>query len=117
MRLLSIALPVAALATMAAAGSDFIAVLETGIVRTGVFVQEAGASNMLDTNEGCRNPGIPHMNNICFDWGNGRGHFNFDGQGKRCFRKHQSTVNTGKCGYGGNFNCYVSEWYETNCTW
>lgn len=38
----------------------------------------------VDGNEGCRNPGVPGIRNVCFDWGNRRLHFDLNGGGKRC---------------------------------
>jgi len=63
----------------------------------------------INANEGCRNPYIPEMANICMDWGRRRGHFNFNNQGKRCI------VERGNI-YAAS-NVVLGVWLEVPCTW
>jgi hypothetical protein len=69
----------------------------------------------INANEGCRDPDVPGMTSICFDWGNGRGHFYFQGQGKRCFRKW-SDLEVGLC-WDELGRCSILRWNEVACTW
>ncbi|UKZ74919.1 hypothetical protein TrVFT333_002589 [Trichoderma virens FT-333] len=64
--------------------------------------------NPVDANEGCRDPNIPNMNTLCMDWGNRRGHFFFDGQGKRCIQERAVAEY-------GDFS--FSTWAEVVCSW
>lgn len=45
-------------------------------------------TNSYNTNadEGCRDPGVPHIREACYDWKNGRAHFLANGQPKRCLK-------------------------------
>ncbi len=77
---------------------------------TGRWVTAFGAYYGIDADEGCRDPpGVPGLNRLCMDWGNQRGHFFFDGQGRRCLSKGPDhDCETGNC---------VCRWSEVPCTW
>lgn len=65
--------------------------------------------------DGCRNPGVPGIYEVCYDWGQARGHFLADGQNKRCFREFK-VQSTGVC--ADLFNpCSVRRWHEVGCDW
>ncbi len=57
----------------------------------GVWETVDGSYN-IGPSEGCRDASqleVPGMWAACFDWPNGRGHFNMDGQdNKRCIRQY-----------------------------
>lgn len=65
----------------------------------------------INANEGCRDPpDVPSLNSICFDWGNGRAHFYYDNQPKRCLQKWTSN--------GLNWpDLSMQGWKEVTCTW
>jgi hypothetical protein len=69
----------------------------------------------VDASDGCRSTGVPAMVDFCVDWPRQRGHFRFNGQGKRCMRwtsTSQFSCNT----IFGDW-CEVSMWTEVTCTW
>ncbi|KAH6869714.1 hypothetical protein BKA70DRAFT_1131620 [Coprinopsis sp. MPI-PUGE-AT-0042] len=77
----------------------------------GKFITAFGTWD-VDANEGCRDPDVPGMYQLCVDWGNNRGHFFFDNQAKRCLRQVSSTA------YGcGGGTCWCGEWDEVGCSW
>jgi hypothetical protein len=83
----------------------------------GLWTTDYGGNFFMDAGEGCRNPSgwVPGMNTICWDWGNARGHFYFDGQGKRCIKEF-AAVGTGGCGRQGE-GCTAQRFNEVPCTW
>ncbi|KAJ4287882.1 hypothetical protein N0V88_007500 [Collariella sp. IMI 366227] len=97
MRLTTPALLTTLLATSALADSMVVYTVCTGDKGTGDCRHNQAAwysgfeSGYIDANEGCRDPNVGSMNNLCMDWGNWRGHFYFDGQGKRCI-KHKARM-------------------------
>jgi hypothetical protein len=115
MRLPSIAsLAVVALST--AVEADYVATVANLFGWRGIFVTGFG-THWVDASPGCRDPDIPSMNNICFDYDNGRGHFYFDNQPKRCFKKFGSQANVEQCAFAGKSDCYVTLFFESACTW
>ncbi|USP74364.1 hypothetical protein yc1106_01638 [Curvularia clavata] len=59
----------------------------------------------VDANEGCRNPGVPYVYNLCMDWGKGRAHWNVDNQpNKKCFLEQGSDFDVGPCA-GSGLSC------------
>jgi hypothetical protein len=71
----------------------------------------------LDANEGCRDPpDVPGMWSICMDWGNGRAHFFFDGQAKRCLKRTGADFDVGPCADTSR-HCSRQWWEEVACTW
>ena len=74
------------------------------------WVDAYGHYGSFNADEGCRdNPGPPGMTSICWDYGNGRGHFYYVNQPKRCFARAWSHgfVNTDA----------LEQWNEVTCTW
>lgn len=54
---------------------------------TGTFVTDDD-SYLIGDVDGCHtNPDVPHMNRLCMDFGNDRGHFQFNGQKRRCLKE------------------------------
>ncbi|KFY64055.1 hypothetical protein V496_03488 [Pseudogymnoascus sp. VKM F-4515 (FW-2607)] len=77
----------------------------------------AFGTHWLDANEGCRDPpDVPGMTSICMDWGNGRGHFYFENQGKRCLKKTGPDFDVGPCG-DTTKQCSRQWWDEVAYTW
>lgn len=75
-----------------------------------IWISDFGSYGMLNANDGCRNdPGPPGMQSICWDWGNGRGHFYYVNQSKRCMRRSFS--------YGVGEGDAFEQWEEVGCTW
>lgn len=65
---------------------------------------------------GCHDPAyVPGMNQLCLDFWHNRGHFYFDGQGKRCLSLF-SSLNIGSCKQD-NWCYYIQRWEEVTCTW
>ncbi len=70
---------------------------------------------VVDASDGCRTSGVPAMVEFCVDWPRARGHFRFNGQGKRCMR--WTSTSTYPCGtFLGDYT-EVSMWTEVACTW
>lgn len=69
----------------------------------------------VNGNDGCRDPDVPGVYQVCFDWGKDRkrGHFYADGQGKRCFRQYSEFQHT----YCGTGECYTTWFTESPCNW
>ncbi|KAK3899492.1 hypothetical protein C8A05DRAFT_36893 [Staphylotrichum tortipilum] len=70
-------------------------------------------ADYLDVDTGCSDRGVPGMNRLCMDWGNKRGHFFFDGQGRRCIRKGDDRPYSCNALKG----CVKSTWGEVGCSW
>lgn len=71
----------------------------------------------LDANEGCRDPpDVPGLLSICMDWGDGRAHFFFENQPKRCLKKTGADFDVGPCS-GSFYTCSKQWWDEVACTW
>ncbi|KAM7182696.1 hypothetical protein V8F33_014101 [Rhypophila sp. PSN 637] len=65
----------------------------------------------LDANEGCRySPYLAYddWTELCFDWGNYRGHWTINGQ-RRCFMAEGVNIVTPDVEF--------TTWSERNCTW
>jgi len=78
--------------------------------------------NVVDGRSGCRsNPGPPGMTQLCLDYVNMRGHFYFQGQGKRCIWVHEWYNNwcadPGVAQMVGTDVCYSTKWIEVDCSW
>ena len=75
-----------------------------------VWVDAYGHYGTYNAEEGCRdNPGPPGMTSICWDYGNGRGHFYYVNQPKRCFTRTFS--------YGVTNQDAFEQWNEVGCSW
>ncbi|KAK3370614.1 hypothetical protein B0H63DRAFT_552729 [Podospora didyma] len=80
------------------------------------FYTDQARFDGINANSGCRNPGIPHMIELCVDEGNQRAHFQFQSQGKRCMHITSSTWQT--CSDDFRFaTCATAVYEETPCTW
>lgn len=82
----------------------------------GEWINEQGGHYWIDANEGCRDPDVPFIWNVCMDWGNGRAHFNADGQNKRCLKKTGPDFDVGPCADSSR-QCSRQWWEEVPCTW
>lgn len=69
----------------------------------------------FDARDGCKSTGVPGMNEFCIDWTNLRGHFRFDGGGKRCFVQTFNRKDV-PCTMS-YWSCSFTTWVETGCTW
>src|SRR5690242_1143399 len=80
---------------------------------SGEWYNNNGGRFGVNANEGCRNPGVPGIYNVCMDWGNNRAHFDATGQNKRCLRK-QGDFNQRFCGgpIGAENRCSQQWWEE-----
>ncbi|KAH7135782.1 hypothetical protein B0J11DRAFT_169883 [Dendryphion nanum] len=83
---------------------------------TGEWINESGGHYWIDANEGCRDPDVPYIYNVCMDWGNGRAHFNADGQNKRCLKRTSPDLYAGPCA-DTSLQCYRQWWDEVPCSW
>jgi hypothetical protein len=67
----------------------------------------------LNCNSGCRSfSKIPAFSTACFDWYRTRGHFYFQGQGKRCLKE----VSRKEYSCGAQW-CRKQVWDEVPCSW
>ncbi|KAK4446713.1 hypothetical protein QBC34DRAFT_469264 [Podospora aff. communis PSN243] len=67
---------------------------------------------------GCNHVSMPpHMNELCIDWNNLRGHFRFNGQNRRCVRRRGHFVWSGYHCQTQTVTCHMHIWDETPCTW
>ncbi len=70
----------------------------------------------IDSGDGCRDPDVPGMWQLCIDDANVRGHFYFDGQNKRCIRETSDDFQ--HCSDDFKFaTCSTVYWDEVPCTW
>ncbi|KAK3899491.1 hypothetical protein C8A05DRAFT_18079 [Staphylotrichum tortipilum] len=110
--------PVALLVTLATLAAADYMVVETycdvfNCTSQNSVWYTAFGSYPINANEGCRDPSdVPGMNQLCMDWGRQRGHFFFDGQGRRCLRKTEDKEN-----HCAGAVCHRSIWSEVACTW
>jgi hypothetical protein len=107
----------ASFATIASADSFEINVYSTtpDYPKWGYWTTCCGSYYIL-ARDGCQynNPdgttvGVPGMNTLCMDWTNLRGHFYFDGQGKRCIAQNSETHSPS--------GMITVIWFEVLCTW
>ncbi|KAK0753786.1 hypothetical protein B0T18DRAFT_424278 [Schizothecium vesticola] len=78
-----------------------------------VWYTDFGSHN-VDANEGCRK-GASDMEEMCVDWGNGRGHFRFPNGPRRCF-KLERRIDVEFCRDFG-YSCTLDAWQEVGCSW
>jgi len=82
----------------------------------GIFWDDNGdAYHDRDFNEGCRTDQIPHIDEICIDWGNTRAHIKFGGR-RFCYRRDWNSWVRGDYDQGKG-GMYYSQWMSTDCTW
>ncbi|KAK0752739.1 hypothetical protein B0T18DRAFT_384924 [Schizothecium vesticola] len=72
-------------------------------------------SYSINGNEGCRTPRIPGIDNVCFDWGKRRLHFDMSGGGTRCMI-WQAGRQIAPCA-GAASQCYMDTFQEVGCSW
>ncbi|GAB1318183.1 hypothetical protein MFIFM68171_08393 [Madurella fahalii] len=83
--------------------------------RTGIWWTNFG-NHITDARGGCKNPGVPGINNLCIDWPGGRGHFDADNQPRRCIQQEGArAIPGGHCTKGDT--CYMDSFKEVPCTW
>lgn len=70
----------------------------------------------VNADDGCRGTSIPYINQVCFDWKAGRGHFYAENQPKRCLRKGPDGP-TDFCEGRPQYSCLTVTWSEVACTW
>jgi hypothetical protein len=80
----------------------------------GEFITDYG-KYYIDANKDCRAPPVPSMTRLCMDWKNGRAHFVFKGQKKRCLKKG-ADFDKGPC-MDSSRKCSRQWWEEVRCTW
>ncbi|PKS05495.1 hypothetical protein jhhlp_008873 [Lomentospora prolificans] len=81
----------------------------------GEFITDHGRYR-VDASDGCRDPDVPAMKRLCIDQKRARGHFQFNGQGRRCMKETKSDFKT--CSDDFQFaSCSTSYWDEVPCTW
>ena len=80
----------------------------------------------VDANHGCRydsDTNVPGIVELCVDWNkgpNGRAHFIFVGQNRRCLLNTKllgETRCTSHIEDGVSSHCWQHEWTEVACTW
>lgn len=115
-----------ALAVIAPVAADSLEVitsdLHNGYPPSGLYyngfwnTDNDGASYFVNMSPGCRNPGVPWVNEFCIDHDANRAHFWATGQNKRCFSRF----------WGIRYSCLMWEdrcsvtharWQEVDCTW
>lgn len=105
------------LATTAAAEHMFVSEYCATLVcnRNGRFVTNWG-DFQVDAGDGCRGTPVPNMVEWCIDTQRERGHFRYEGQGKRCMVVESSEWQ--RCSDDWAWATCASEvWKEVNCTW
>ncbi|KAK4464432.1 hypothetical protein QBC42DRAFT_284416 [Cladorrhinum samala] len=112
-------LAISALALAARVSADRMIVFQycffTACSSPGTWYTAHGSYD-VDASEGCRNPDVPGMTQLCVDWGKSRGHFYFLGQNKRCIRETSSDFQTCSDDFGFA-TCSDVYWDEVPCTW
>ncbi|OBT61324.1 hypothetical protein VE03_09544 [Pseudogymnoascus sp. 23342-1-I1] len=83
---------------------------------TGTFVTDYDSYILGDVN-GCHtNLDVPSLNRLCMDFGNQRGHFQFNGQGRRCLKETRNEF--GRCADDNSWATCTKIYYdEVKCTW
>ncbi|KFY24848.1 hypothetical protein V491_01994 [Pseudogymnoascus sp. VKM F-3775] len=115
---ISVALIALTLAT--AASADRLIVSHYGFLGastyTGTFITKYDSYLIGEVN-GCHtNPGVPSLNRLCMDFDNGRGHFQFNGQGKRCFKETSNDFQHCSDDFAWA-TCSKIYYDEVKCTW
>lgn len=87
-----------------------------GSTYSGTFVTKYG-SYIVGNVDGCHtNPGVPALNRLCMDFGKRRGHFTFNGQGKRCLKETSNKFEHCSDDFAWA-TCSTLYYDEVKCTW
>lgn len=80
----------------------------------GQYINNDGTTRAISTHPGCDTSGVPHLKQLCWDYGNMRGHFQYEWEpAKRCFSK--TSQDGHDCGNG--VYCVDIYWDEVQCSW
>jgi hypothetical protein len=83
---------------------------------SGTWHTNYGTHYFIDADDGCRDTDVPAMYQLCMDYSKGRGHFFFEGQGKRCLK--ETSNDWAHCSDDFQFATCTTIYYdEVPCTW